>query len=100
MAVKPSYLANSERVNQLHQTLMAQSAPVDVTFASDGKTWVSISNYRLLGKISSQTVKILPGDYEIVGRRKGYQDVLLLLQVRNGSPPPVVSVICKLRADR
>lgn len=100
MAVKPSYLANSERVNQLHQLLMSQSAPVDVTFTSDGRTWVSISNYRLLGQISSQTVKILPGDYEIVGRRKGYQDVLLLLQVRNGSPPPVVSVVCKLRNDR
>ncbi len=100
MAVKPSYLANSERVNQLHQMLMSQSQPVDVTFTSDGRTWVSISNYRLLGQISSQTVKILPGDYEIVGRRKGYQDVLLLLQVRNGAPPPVVSVVCKLRADR
>ncbi len=100
MAVKPSYLANTERVNQLHQLLMAQSMPVDVTFASDGRTWVSISNYRLLGKIDSQTVKILPGDYEIVGRRKGYQDVLLLLQVRNGAPPPVVSVICRLRQDR
>jgi hypothetical protein len=80
--------------------LMSQSTPVDVTFTSDGRTWVSISNYRLLGQISSQTVKILPGDYEIVGRRKGYQDVLLLLQVRNGSPPPVVSVVCKLRNDR
>ncbi len=100
MAVKPSYLANSERVNQLHQLLMSQSAPVDVTFTSDGRTWVSISNYRLLGQITSQTVKILPGDYEIVGRRKGYQDVLLLLQVRNGSPPPVVSVVCRLRSDR
>ncbi len=100
MAVKPSYLANSERVNQLHQLLMSQSQPVDVTFTSDGKTWVSISKYRLLGQISSQTVKILPGDYEIIGRRKGYQDVLLLLQVRNGTPPPTVSVVCKLRADR
>lgn len=100
MAVKPSYLANSERVNQLHQLLMSQSQPVDVTFASDGKTWVSISTYRLLGQITSQTVKILPGDYEIIGRRKGYQDVQLILQVRNGTPPPTVSVVCKLRNDR
>ena len=39
------------------------------------------------------------GDYEIVGRRKGYQDVLLLVQVRYGSPPPAVSVTCRLTKD-
>ncbi len=100
MAVKPSYLANSERVNQLHALLMSQNTPVDVTFNSDGRTWVSISNFRMLGQFNTTTLKIMPGDYEVVGRRKGYQDVLLLLQVRNGSYPPVVSVTCTLRADR
>jgi hypothetical protein len=49
----------------------------------------------MLGQIDSTTVKILPGDYEIVGRRKGYKDVQLLLQVRNGTPPPAVNVICQ-----
>jgi tetratricopeptide (TPR) repeat protein len=100
MAVKPAYLAMTDRVSQLRNVLNLQSKPVDVTFNSDGNCWVSISNYRMLGKITTQTVKMLPGDYEIVSRRKGYQDVLLLLQVRNGSPPPVVSVACTLRANR
>jgi tetratricopeptide (TPR) repeat protein len=100
MAVKPAYLAMTDRVSQLRNVLNLQSKPVDVTFNSDGNCWVSISNYRMLGKITAQTVKMLPGDYEIVSRRKGYQDVLLLLQVRNGSPPPVVSVACTLRANR
>ncbi|HWA09801.1 MAG TPA: hypothetical protein VG838_10155 [Opitutaceae bacterium] len=100
MAIKPSYLVNNDRVQQLHATLEAQSKPMDVTFHSDGKTWVSISNFRLLGQIDSTTVKILPGDYEIVGRRKGYKDVFLLLQVRNGTPPPVVNVVCQFSADK
>jgi len=95
MAIKPAYLVNSDRIQQLHATLQAQSKPVDVVFRSDGKTWVSISNFRMLGQIDSTTVKILPGDYEIVGRRKGYKDVQLLLQVRNGTPPPAVNVICQ-----
>lgn len=97
MAIKPAYLALTDRVSQLRAVLNLQSKPVDVTFQSDGRCWVSISNFRMLGKISSTTVKMLPGDYEIVSRRKGYQDVLLLLQVRNGSTPPVVSVACTLR---
>ncbi len=99
MAIKPSHLPLTERVEQLRADLMAQSQPVSVTFRSDGETWVSISNFRMLGKMKEETLKILPGDYEVVGRRKGYQDVLLLLQVRNGSTPPVVNVVCTLRAN-
>ncbi|HWA24911.1 MAG TPA: hypothetical protein VG734_04480 [Lacunisphaera sp.] len=99
MAVKPTYLALTDRVNQLREVLSVQSKPVEVTFQSDGNSWVSISNYRMLGKIKTATVKMLPGDYEIVSRRKGYQDVMIMLQVRNGSTPPVVNVACSLRAD-
>lgn len=98
MAIKPAYLALTDRVEQLRVSLMQQSQPVDVTFRSDGNTWVSITSFRMLGRIQGETLKMLPGDYEIVGRRKGYQDVLLMLQVRNGSTPPVVTVACTLRS--
>lgn len=100
MAVKPAYLALTDRVNQIRETLSVQSKPVEVTFTSDGNSWVSISNYRMLGKISSTTVKMLPGNYEVISRRKGYQDVLIMLQVRGGTTPPVVNVACSLRANR
>lgn len=100
MSLKPEYLEAPERVVQLRDLLEQQNQPVEVTFKGDGKTWISITNFRLLGQAESTTVKILPGDYEVIGRRKGYQDVLLLLQVRNGMPAPVVSVICTLRTDR
>lgn len=99
MAVKPAYLVNSDKVQQMHELLMAQNKPVEITFESDGKTYVQISNFRLLGQFTTQTVKILPGDYEIVGRRKGYSDVMMLVQVRYGQPPPKVSVACRLTKD-
>lgn len=94
MAVKPTYLANSERVNQLRILLVEQSKPVDVTFKSDGSTWVAISQYRQPEKFDQQTIKILPGDYEVLGRRSGYNDVRMTLQVRAGTPPPIVTVTC------
>lgn len=100
MAVKPSYLVNSERVNQLHSLLMAQNKPVDVTFKSDGDTWVQITNYRQPSKFDTEVIKILPGDYEIIGRRRGYRDVQMTLQVRNGTPPPTVTVTCNVSASR
>jgi len=94
MAVKPSYLVNSDRVQQLHLQLMAQNKPVDVSFRSDGNTWVSIQNFRAPEKFESNVIKMLPGDYAIIGRRKGYRDVTMLLQVRNGTTPPAVTVAC------
>jgi tetratricopeptide (TPR) repeat protein len=99
--VKPAYLEMSERVQQLRSLLQLQSQPVDVTFKSDGDTWVSITNFRAPQKMANaQTIKIYPGDYEVIGRRKGYREVQMLLQVRNGTPPPVVTVACNVVDNR
>jgi tetratricopeptide (TPR) repeat protein len=100
MAVKPSYLVNSDRVQQLHNMLMTQNKAVDVTFKSDGNTWVSILSFRQPEKIDTKTIRMLPGDYQIVGRRRGYRDVEMLLQVRNGTTPPTVTVQCSVSSDR
>lgn len=100
MALKPAYLPLSEDVSQLRSALEANSEPVEIRFKSDGRTWVSISNFRLLGRIREETVKILPGDYEVIGRRRGYRDVMLLLRVRSGMNTREVTVICNERAPR
>ena len=102
MDIKPNYrLPNEESVKQLHALLQSQSTPVEVTFKSDGKTWFSITNYRMPSQIDGTVpVKMFPGDYSIVGRRAGYRDVLLLLQVRNGTTPPTVTVECTYPRDR
>lgn len=100
MAVKPSYLVNNDRVQQLHNQLMTQNKPVDVTFKSDGNTWVSILSFRQPEKIDTKVIRMLPGDYQVVGRRRGYHDVQMLLQVRNGTTPPTVTVMCNASSAR
>lgn len=100
MNVKPAYLEAGDRVMQLRALLQQQSKPVEVVFKSDGNTWVSIQNFRQPEKFEAKVVKILPGDYEVVGRRKGYRDVNMLLQVRNGTTPPTVTVACNVSSDR
>jgi tetratricopeptide (TPR) repeat protein len=100
MAVKPSYLVNNDRVLQLQKLLTTQSQPVDVTFKSDGNTHVMISNFRGPKKIDTEVIRMFPGDYEIIGRRKGYSDVHMLLPVRAGTPPPVVTVACNIADSR
>lgn len=100
MTYKPSYLEYSDRVLQLRNLLQQQSKPVEVTFKSDGKTWVSIGAFKTPAQFETNTFKIMPGDYEVIGRRKGYRDLKMLLQVRNGSPAPVVNVVCSVSADK
>jgi tetratricopeptide (TPR) repeat protein len=99
MQTKPGYLEISPEIATLRTTLEQNSKPISITFVSDDRTWVSISNYRMLGKIRSETVALPPGDYEVIGRRKKYQDVLLLLKVRPGMTTNQVNVVCNIRAD-
>lgn len=96
---KPAYLPLEDRVVQLNKRLQFQNTHVPVTFTSDNATMVSISGILEPQKVSgSRTVQIPPGDYNVVGRRKGYQDVVLKLQVRAGTKPPVFQVVCSVRA--
>lgn len=99
MQTKPSYLEITPEANEIRRVLELNSKPVDITFVSDSKTWVSITNFRMLGKIREEMVSLPPGDYEVIGRRKNYQDVMLLLKVRPQMSTNLVSVICKTRAD-
>ena len=97
MEMKPPELVVSDRVRELQASLRADNRPVEISLISDGITSVSVSGpYGLRAPSPLQTaqVKVLPGDYEVIGRRKGYQDVVIPVQVRNGVPAPVISVMC------
>jgi hypothetical protein len=67
---------------------------VQVTLVSDGETWVSIPNARVPTKGPAITVSLLPGEYEVVGRRKGYRDVEKTVRVPSGSAPIRLTIIC------
>jgi len=98
MTLKPDYLPLDGSVRRLQQILNKQSQPVEIVFISDGATWVSISGYKMLGKFKGEyTEKFLPGNYRIVGRRKGYHDILFEVRVRSGQQLPVINVVCNER---
>jgi hypothetical protein len=98
LQAKPADLAVSDRVQQLQATLAVQNTPVELTLASDGLTWVSIVNVHSPRKFTTTSVRTLPGNYEVIGQRFGYQNVVIPLQVRNGIPAPLISVACNVPA--
>lgn len=94
MAAKPAHVPVTERAKVLQAALAAQSKPVDVTFASDGQTWVSVTNVRAPSKFVTSAVKLLPGNYHFMGRRKGVCDVMIEIAVRHDSSLPPITVVC------
>ena len=98
MAMKPSYLPLDASAQQLQKMLREQTTPVIVEFISDGKTFVSVSGYEIIGQFESHRRKFLPGNYRILGRRKGYRNVVLEVRVRSGKQLPPIKVICYQRS--
>ena len=98
MALKPDYLPLGSNARRLQQILKEQSQPVEIVFTSDGSTWVSIAGYKMLGKFKGDySENFLPGNYRVIGRRKGYQDILFEVRVRSGRQLPVINVVCNER---
>jgi hypothetical protein len=99
MEAKPAGVPLTDRIKQLKATLAGQNTPVEVAITSDGVTWVSIAGYRQPEKFAERSLKMLPGNYEVVGRRKGFQDVVIPVQVRTGAPAPKVAVVCTIPVE-
>lgn len=95
LAVKPATVPLDEQTTQLREFLSLQNYPVEVTLESDGRTWVTIAHYRAGKKLEREVIKMIPGDYDFIGRRAGFETVVSRVQVRAGQPAPVVKVECR-----
>ena len=96
MRSKPGYLELTDEAKRLQQHLITQSRPVQVLFISDMATWVSVQGptAKKPTKLKESTMNLLPGDYRIIGRKKGYEDIQYRLQVRGGVAQSPLTVIC------
>lgn len=57
------------------------STPLPVTIVSDGVTEITIKRVARLGTVTSRTVSLRPGQYQLLGSRVGFRDVLVTLNV-------------------
>jgi tetratricopeptide (TPR) repeat protein len=70
------------------------TTPTMVTLRSDGLTSVVVFRVGRYGTFEERRVEVLPGEYTVVGRRRGYKDVRLTLRVPLGGEPVTLEVIC------
>ena len=67
--------------NRAAKVVKDASTPLPVTIASDGATEITIKRVARLGMLTSSTVLLRPGQYQLLGSRVGFRDVLVTLNV-------------------
>jgi tetratricopeptide (TPR) repeat protein len=78
------------------QTLVREAGtPLPVSLRSDGETEVVIYHVGRLGRFDMHRLQLKPGDYTVVGSRKGYRDVRKTLSVRPGKSGAELVIRCE-----
>ncbi|MCB1646163.1 MAG: protein kinase [Pseudomonadales bacterium] len=82
---------------ELSQLIAMARVPQTLTVTSDNQTEVMIYKVANLGQIEQHQLELIPGDYTIVGRRRGYKDVREDIVIRGGKNPLTVNISCSER---
>ena len=86
-----------ERHARLAGQVVLANTPHTVTLLSDEKTDVDLYQVGRYGSFESLDLNVLPGEYTVVGHRKGYKDVRLTLRVQPGAQHTTLTVTCSER---
>ncbi len=85
----------ADKIARLRRLVTEAGTPLPVRLRSDGKTEVVIYHVGRLGQFDSHSMQLRPGDYTVVGTRRGYRDVRKTLSVRPGKPGTALVIRCE-----
>ena len=71
----------TDKVAAVRSAVAVASTPLPVVITSDGLTEITIKRVARLGTFSSRTVSLRPGQYQFLGSRDGYRDVLVTASI-------------------
>jgi tetratricopeptide (TPR) repeat protein len=91
-AQRPSVL--KDKVAAVRVAVATASTPLPVVITSDGLTEITIKRVARLGTVSSRTVSLRPGQYQFLGSRDGYRDVLVTASI-NAAADNRIDVRCE-----
>ena len=85
------------QIARLRSVLQALATQVRVAITSDNSTAVSVTQLGELGVFRLREVELPPGRYTVIGRRDGFRDVRLELDIAAGQPAASLAVQCTER---
>ena len=83
-----------DKVAAVRLAVAMASTPLPVVITSDGLTEITIKRFARLGTVSSRTVSLRPGQYQFLGSRDGYRDVLVTVSI-NATSDNRIDVRCE-----
>ena len=83
-----------DKVAAVRSAVAMASTPLPVVITSDGLTEITIKRVARLGTVSSRTVSLRPGQYQFLGSRDGYRDVLITASI-NATSDNRIDVRCE-----
>lgn len=86
-----------EKARRLRGQFDLWTQPVTLTIRSDNRTDVLIRPGRALGRFTDRELRVFPGRYTVVGRRKGFREKNLDVVVSPASAALFVEVVCDER---
>jgi tetratricopeptide (TPR) repeat protein len=78
-----------EQVSRLDKLITSAATPVEVTLRSDNATVVEIYHVGRFSPFLEKQLTLRPGKYTIVGKRPGYKDVRMTIQIDAGRDMPL-----------
>ena len=82
------------KVAAVRSAVATASTPLPVVITSDGLTEITIKRVVRLGTVSSRTISLRPGQYQFLGSRDGYRDVLVTASI-NATSDNRIDVRCE-----
>ena len=86
-----------EKARRLREQFDLWTQPVTLTIHSDNRTDVLIRPGRALGRFTDRELHVFPGRYTVVGRRNGFREKNVDVEVLPGSAALFVEVACDER---
>ena len=83
-----------DKVAAVRSAVATASTPLPVVITSDGLTEITIKRFARLGTVSSRNVSLRPGQYQFLGSRDGYRDVLVTASI-NATSDNRIDVRCE-----
>lgn len=82
------------KVGAVRSAVATASTPLPVVITSDGLTEITIKRVARLGTVLSRAVSLRPGQYQFLGSRDGYRDVLVTASI-NATSDNRIDVRCE-----
>ena len=83
-----------QQLYTLSRLVSVARIPITIELSSDNKTDIEIYRVGQYGQLVSTQVQLYPGDYTIVGRRRGYRDIRWELTLLAGEAIDPIYISC------